>query len=110
MNAFNNLKLIEELFVQLLKQSGKSQRLADKIIQFMGITIAVIILYSYFLFILALPENAVPELNFLRMMSVKYVVSILLLFSVISHSHLRYSLFIIVVAKNALKALIAWSD
>ena len=46
MNAFNNLKLIEELFVQLLKQSGKSQRLADKIIQFMGIPIAVTMLYS----------------------------------------------------------------
>ena len=68
---------------QFLKNFGKSQHLANKMIQFMWIIIFVIILYYYFLILLlALPESVTPELNFLRTMDVRFVILILLFFSI----------------------------
>lgn len=71
---------------QFLKIGGKSQHSVNNIKLIMRITIIVIIFYSYFLFILALPESVAPGLNFLRTMNIIYRIPILLFFSVIFSS------------------------
>ena len=68
---------------QFLKDFGKSKHLANKIKLFMRLTIIAIVIYYYFLICLVLSDSVAPELNFLRTMDARFVIPIVLLFSII---------------------------
>lgn len=77
---------------QFLKDFGKSQHLANKIKLFMGLTIIAIVIYYYFLICLILSNSVAPELNFLRTMDARFVIPIVLLFSIIFIILIVYSM------------------
>ena len=77
---------------QFLKNLGKSQHLANKIKLFMGLTIIAIVIYYYFLICLILSNSVAPESNFLRTMDARFVIPIVLLFSIIFIILIVYSM------------------
>lgn len=76
---------------QFFKNFGKFQHLANKIKPFMRITILVIVSYYYLLISLELLESVTPELNFLRTIDERFLILILLSFSIISIRLIVYS-------------------
>ena len=69
---------------QTIKIVGNPQYLVNKIKQFMWATIIITILYCYFLICLVLSKSVAPEYKFLSTMDARFIIPILLSFSIIS--------------------------